>query len=385
MAEPKTIPEGMKWFGVRLCVCIVIGFVIIGIGEGIAYYWLKHGSSNGAHSIPASIYKSEAWAAQYEREWPKAEQVQYEPYVVWRRAAFSGKTINVDAAGIRKTWYTSCQEGAPTIWMFGDSALWGAGSPDWETIPSLLAKQYADSGQSVCVKNFGEKGWVSTQEVIQLMLALKQASSRPDLVIFYDGVSDSFISYLSNVPDSHTNYEDTKKIFEEASDSSSGFGYFKRTNTYQALVALHSQLAAFATTGKPSDSGLSPAEMARRTLENYQKNRTLVEMLANYYKLRCLFVWQPVLLAGEKPRSAEEELMVRRVEKQLRPGASVLMQTTYDGAKNISEPDFLYLGGVFTDDGKTMFVDFSHTSPEGNRIIAERIFQFAEHSESLAR
>jgi lysophospholipase L1-like esterase len=372
--------EGLKSFAKRLCVCITAFVVLLLAGEVAASYKIAHSSNVPAQEQgPRSIYASETWTSQYRREFAASDRVQYKPYVLWRRAPFSGTTINLDSDGIRKTYYTSCDPNAYTIWMFGDSALWGAGSPDWETIPSFLAHDYGAAGRKLCIKNFGEKAWVSTQEIIQLILALKQTPSTPNLIIFYDGVSDSFVPYMSTVSDSHMNFEDIKRLFEQGSTAEqSGFSYLKQTNTYRVLEMLRDR---FTSTAVPpsaeSHSGLANVEMAQRTLLNYQKNMDVVETLAHHFGIQCLFVWQPVLLTGSKPLSSEEKPMVQRVETQLRPGSTALLRATYELVKGIQRPDFLYLGDVFAGSDKTMFVDYSHPGPDGNRVIAQKIFDFA--------
>ena len=380
MTEKRTSGTQLKRFLISLSVCGMAVIFIMVAAEGGSYLWLlRHSPKKTASAGPPSLVGGESWSSEYVRESPTAEQTQYRPYVIWRRAPFSGKTINVDADGIRKTWYTSCGPGDRTIWMFGDSAVWGAGSPDWETIPSHLAKLYSDSGHGVCVKNFGEKGWVSTQETIQLMLALKRATKQPDLVIFYDGVSDSVVRYPSDVADSHTNFDAMKTIVEEGpSEHRAGFAYLKHSNTYHVLGMLQKQFRASAASPEKTRPGLSIADVSASTSDNYQKNIEIVEALSQHYGIRCLFVWQPVLFVSDKPLSQDEQAIVRTSENELHPGTSQVIQATYDRVKGISRPDFLYLGDVFSAEAGTMFVDFRHASPEGNRIIAGRIFEFAQ-------
>ena len=72
---------------------------------------------------------------------------------------------------------------------------------------------------------------------------------------------------------------------------------------------------------------------------------------------------------------------MRTAESELHPGTRQLIQATYQRVKAISRSDFLYLGDVFSGEGRTMFVDFRHASPEGNRVIAERIFKFMEEGD----
>jgi lysophospholipase L1-like esterase len=77
------------------------------------------------------------------------------------------------------------------VWMFGGSAVWGTGV-DWsETVPSYLAKYGYD------VTNYGETGYVSTQQLILLIQELK--TNIPDIVIFYDGFNDTYSAYQQGV------------------------------------------------------------------------------------------------------------------------------------------------------------------------------------------
>ena len=50
--------------------------------------------------------------------------------------------------------------------MFGGSTMWGTGARDACTIPSLLARALQGRGMSLEIINFGETGYVRTQEVI---------------------------------------------------------------------------------------------------------------------------------------------------------------------------------------------------------------------------
>ena len=70
----------------------------------------------------------------------------------------------------------------------------------------LLAEQNDKAGRSVCVRNYGETGWVSTQELIKLMLELKRTGRKPDLVIFYDGANDVYLPYQYGRVDVHNQF-----------------------------------------------------------------------------------------------------------------------------------------------------------------------------------
>lgn len=373
------MPIPLKKFLVRFCVCVTILVALVVFGEGICYLDQKYTAAVEI-TPPPSIYQGQSWTESYWREWKETiNRLQYESYVIWRRAPFTGQTINVDNSGVRKTYYSSCDAENYTIWIFGNSSLWGTGVPDWFTIPSLLAKKYEDAGRKACVKNFGEKGWVSTQELIELMLSLKQAAQKPDLVIFYDGVTDSYLPYQSNVPDAHFNFLQTKNEFESLGNNGASLEYLKRTNTYRTLMELRSMLVG---TGTSIDRAHLTAQqlnsMADITYDNYLKNIRLADLLAQSYGFRCAFFWQPTLLAGHKPLTPDE-IRLRQSELSDHPGGDSVVQTTYNLFENYRKEDFFDLANIFDKNTDALFVDFSHTGPAGNQIIADKMFSDLSH------
>jgi lysophospholipase L1-like esterase len=359
---------------VRLCVAVTLGLALLIAGELWSYSRLHPRSAATAEPHTESIYGGQPWAATFWKEKPIASaKLEYRPYTVWRRPTFTGETINIDENGYRRTYYSNCDNPSFTIWMFGNSALWGASSPDWATIPSYLAEEYKNAGGGVCVRNFAEMGWVSTQSMVQLVLLLKHEAHRPDVVIFYDGVSDTFLPSESNTPDAHMSFESIKKGMEGLlSERNTPFTYLRRSYTYRYLELWSTSFSRPWHALKPNLMNYE-AE-AQKTRENYQANIRMVESLSHAFGFHCLFVWQPTLLSGKKPLSPEEDQARARQEKTL-PGSQRLTRTTYGEFDQLHEPDFLNLADLLHDHTETLFADYSHLGPQGNQIVAKRIFQ----------
>ena len=144
-----------------------------------------------------SYYASQSWAPRYWHEFRLARRQRYYSYVGWRRAPFDGETIQIDERGIRLTPGADCSANSFKVFAFGGSTMWGTGSPNWGTIPAYLQAglQKLRHGP-VCVVNFGETAYVSTQGVIMLLMQL-QSGNVPDLVVFYDGPNDIYAAYQS--------------------------------------------------------------------------------------------------------------------------------------------------------------------------------------------
>jgi hypothetical protein len=81
-----------------------------------------------------SYYASQAWAKEYWKEFSLSRPVLYHDYVLWRRAPFKGKFINISRDGTRLTPGAECGANSYKVFTFGGSTMWGTGSPDWSTI-----------------------------------------------------------------------------------------------------------------------------------------------------------------------------------------------------------------------------------------------------------
>ena len=79
--------------------------------------------------------------------------------------------------------------------MFGGSTTFGDGARDDYTVSSWLQKILDDTPYCTEVTNFGQEGYVSSQELLLLLEQLR-IKNTPDLVVFYDGINDSETAWL---------------------------------------------------------------------------------------------------------------------------------------------------------------------------------------------
>src|SRR5262245_38830380 len=120
-----------------------------------------------------------------------------------------------------------CAAGSYKVFVFGGSTIWGTGSPwrtgspDWGTIPAYLQAGLAKrETRPVCVVNFGESAYVSSQSVIMLLTRL-HAGDVPDLTLFYDGPNDVYAAFQSGRPTVHENVGSIARIFEHRGEAES--------------------------------------------------------------------------------------------------------------------------------------------------------------------
>lgn len=332
-------------------------------------------------------YSDPTWANNYEEEIRRSEVAQWRPYVYWRRKPYQGKYINVDANGIRLT--TSAkpiqQESRPPvkIFMFGGSTMWGVGARDAFTIPSILAQELQNKGVATEVINFGENGYVSTQEVITLQLQL-QKGQRPDLVIFYDGVNDTFSAYQQGMAGLPENEFNRVKEFN--------LSQADRLNQRTAMVFM--EIASRTSTMRFLTWGLRKAGMSRETvagnslpfvnrapigeealaqevLATYKTNIEFVKALSEDYRFKYFFYWQPTIF--QKVHLTEYE----RAHRPKRPAVGQLVHRIYElvrkGQIESREYSFHDLSLAFADVMEPIFIDWGHVGESGNAIIARKM------------
>ena len=163
----------------------------------VTHYVAERQRARRLAAVPASLrdpQESEPWFADFTREYDATRPQRWKSYVYFgRKPSFKGRYVNIDADGHRVTPQPSSPaEPAARVFFMGGSTMWGTEQRDSATIAAVAAQRLqglAGPAGRIEVTNFGESGYVNTQELLELMLALR-AGKRPDVVVFYDGIND---------------------------------------------------------------------------------------------------------------------------------------------------------------------------------------------------
>jgi hypothetical protein len=370
----------LKHFAIRLCVAVTLGVILLGAVEFYSYWRYLPGAQDQMEPAVKLDLAEGGSAAQreYWKEFEEANKVTYHQYVLWRRAPYEGEVIAINQDGVRRTLHTRCNDKTFTIWMFGDSVMWGAGSPDEETIPSLIARDYEKAGKPVCIVNYAEKGWANTQEMIGLVEQLKHAARKPDVVLFYDGGTEAFAAYQSGQADLHSNYNSFKNFLDNWSASQkSGFSYFRQTNTYRFLERIALRAPFHNKKDSAPEAERDTETLSAAVVQNYVQNMDIIDLLAKQYGFRAIFAWYPNMAVGHKELTPYEQ-QVLNMEYQEFPGLGLMYRGVYKGGLELNRSDFHYLGNLLDDQKSSLYVGISHLKPEGNQIVADRLFEILE-------
>lgn len=319
----------------------------------------------------APYYDAQRWSKIYWREHARAGGKRYQPFVEWRRRPFAGETIRIDQRGVRETPGADCREGALVVFMFGGSTMWGWGATAELTIPALLQSELSQRLQEpVCTINFGEDSYVSTQEIITLILEL-QRDHVPSLVIFLDGINDVSGAYSTGVAGYHQFRDQMKALLEPKSP---GWLRVLQGSQTARLVRLVRERTEEASVPTRSD----PQSLAEEVTRNYAANHEIIAALAKQYGFDAFLFWQPALPACSKRLTPVEEKLLGELD----PGLVSLFEEVYPRVRRLaSETEGIFdLSSVLDSYEGQMFIDPVHTTPVGNELISERMLDAIEGS-----
>lgn len=275
--------------------------------------------------------------------------------------------------------------------------MFGEGARDNHTIPSALAAGLAKrTPYDVEVDNLGQDAYVSSQEVLLLIEQLRNGNI-PDLVVFYDGVNDTFAAFrngVAGVAQSEIEMKDnylisqwgvlkfwvvaTVKLIQDsilgriAKHALAMILPHKFEVVKNRLVRLESPMAASKVQGD------SP-QLETAVVNVYFNNVRIVESLARSYDFRCLFYWQPNLFSKQKLSPYELEQ-----ERSAYPGEARFFRAVYARmGPEAAAHEVRDLSAIFGSGEQPYYIDSEHINEEGNQIVAGRMLP--EVAETLNR
>jgi len=350
------------------------------VAADLALRWYFARRSADDYRVHADSYVAVPWAKQYWDEYG-ALDTEWHSYVYWRHRPFDGRFITIDERGLRKTSNPaecSAPQGHATratrIFVFGGSTIWGVGSRNENTIPSLVSRALQEPGRLVaCVTNFGEVGYVMTQEVFTLVLELEQGR-RPDIVVFLDGYNDAFAAFQSGTagsPQNEFHRRDTFATRERpyAALLKAGGQIVRDSGMYKLAERINARRGTSATAGPPKTS--RDERLAAQVVSVYSANVRLVEALGAAYGFKSLFYWQPSVFS-KRTLTAWEASEARRHQAG---GAFFLLTTAALGNDHTltTQARVHDLSQAFADCRDAIFIDYVHLSEGANEIISSHI------------
>lgn len=300
---------------------------------------------------------------------------------MWKESAQTGKFVNVDKNGYRRTKGQGPWPPDPrnlNLFLFGGSTAHGMGVTDDETIASAL-QGFLEGRLSKPVKvyNFGRRGYYSASERM-LLEDLLLADIVPDVVLFLDGINE-FVTELWD---------------QGASDPAQAPGADREPASLTTLLLkLPATRAARSVRNRVRSTAQAPSDMQdkraqdlnrlaqtgdeidRQRVERYVRNKRLTEALCRGCNITPLFVWQPCpfykydhqyhLFFAEPYNQTRHKYAV---------AYSVLAKRTQENPSEYATT-FLWLADVQEGIREPLYVDLWHYSAKFSEQIAVAIAQ----------
>lgn len=345
----------------KIIIIVIVLFLILEL-LSIAVYSIYF-ATHGYYKVRNDVYEDQAWAKEFYEEYVASSVMEYSAYVGYQRKPnFKGKYINVNAQSLRRTRNGCNQSKNNTkIWLFGGSTLWGYGARDDYTIPSHVSKYLCENGVNVQITNFGEDGYVRTQQILRLILELKKGK-HPDIVIFYDGVNDVFSAWQNGIPGLPQNIQNRQLEFN-SKDKWNILRPLMNTNFMNLLndvIVKKNQ-----NIDKQRYARLNEMKLVSDLKEDYFASQEITENLAEQYEFKVIFILQP-LIYTKKELSLNEVQLVGSKKR-----ADFFLQA-YDEFQK-SDMTFVDMSDIFKGYNETLYLDFAHLSEKGNSVIGKEI------------
>ncbi|HPN63241.1 MAG: hypothetical protein BWX47_00537 [candidate division Hyd24-12 bacterium ADurb.Bin004] len=308
---------------------------------------------------------------------------EFTPYLIWRSEGTSLPLMNVDSLGLRHTTYSCAAGDSMQIIALGGSAMWGWMVPDSLTIPSLLQKNLNERlGRGSCsVRNYAENGYVSTQDLIRLILSL-QRGERPSMVIMYDGFND-VLAACENAAAGTVIGQSGIEARWASTPVSTGpssllnfLGGLRTVAVIRELIPNRNSAEEgpeVLVLADPSlgEEGFDLEALATETASMYKANYSIVAALSESMGFRFVFVLQPYLYSGIKPLTPSEEAILQNENPVILKMASLVYEDILADAELY--PNIVTLDTLLAEVDETVFTDICHMTPEGNRVMANAI------------
>ncbi|MGC8657787.1 MAG: hypothetical protein ACP5U1_01810 [Desulfomonilaceae bacterium] len=284
----------------------------------------------------------------------------YAPFVQFKERPFRGKFVNVDPRGFRsingkETW--PVEKNVFNIFILGGSTAFGYGVADDQTIAGWLGKFLRTSeNERLVVYNFGRCSYTSVQEGV-LLQRLIFGGNIPDLVIFIDGLND--FAHYNGLPGFT---QELTKFMEEGDKPA------------WRKILLELPATKFFLSARKSETSKEiqhPELVIPSVISRYKTNKQIVRAIAEKFRIRCLFVWQPVpVYKYDQQYNIFKSFDYNGFMPYLRAGYETMAQQYATGQLG---NNFLWLADMQKDLKQPLYVDAVHYSSEMNSMIARQI------------
>lgn len=274
--------------------------------------------------------------------------------------------------GVRKT-YSQPSSYENVVYFFGGSTMFGTGSSDEFTIPSIVQKKLIEKFASKYkVVNYGFSAVVVKQQLLKLKsIKLK----KNDVVVFYDGGNDLFQGVVYGAPQKtiiEYNKEHKAELYLYKLKS-----YFKRRSNFYNLIEYIKEPSSKLEKCNIGDE-FAVKERVSQTIDQYVSTLNEADQITKTKGAKFFHIFQPTLFSKSSPFSKYETNMIETMLpcEELAPlkYGYIEFKKLYDNTpKSFIDFNYADLLDPITQ-RQEYFLDWVHVSSVGNNRIADSIF-----------
>ncbi len=284
----KRFPPFMQAFGAVLA-WIVAALLLIEAGALITLWQADGGSEELRH---AGRFRS-AW----------------EPYLGTRTTPSGGWSISPGLPAMRPVPGAAADTAdALEVWLLGGDMAWGGPVEDDSTPAAALQRHLeARSARPVRVVCAAQPRYVTTQELLQLALGLRDGG-KPDVVVCLHGYDDILAAHSLSAAGDPMEMGRMRERIETAVSLSDVLADYTGSGRLTARL--------FPTGGESEpvasrEGSMPPEIMARRVARTAMINQELMEALCRGCGARAAFFWQPTLWTVDRQLSEGERQLLQ--------------------------------------------------------------------------
>lgn len=263
---------------------------------------------------------------------------------------------------------------AHRVILFGGSTMWGTGSADRNTIPSVLQRQIREVSKNYIVYNYG----FSTVTAFQQLAKLKTLSiNRGDIVIFYDGGNDQWQGVVNGNPKGSIIGYNEEKLARVVLNR---VKFFLSTNShfYRVLAWFKNKNGL---TNAINCQTVSEAELYVRMENAFSVYKESIEEAREYVEASggSFFHFLQPTLVSRRPYSEYERNLMASMPAEAACGLDIIEKAgryyseRYVEVKNAINATDLSQVLAPQKTGKEYFFDWIHVSSNANKDIATQM------------
>lgn len=311
-----------------------------------------------------------AWAKTYFEDQLKVK-ANYQSFVGFKEKQFNSETINIDEDGYRISRNNSK---TPDVLFLGGSTMFGYGSNDENTIPSLFSKLTNDT---LSVRNLGNGAHNSFQGFLKLNSEVIEGNI-PKYLIVYEGVNEW--TYLQEGMEGKLNHYYTNlfkrminnKSFSSGPDDILSLKYLLNTQIVVLQSFINSFINKLTRRNYSCNDCIDDAQIEKAsliTLNNWKN----IQLISQENDIKVYFFLQPQIVSGNV-KNISINPFLEEVYLKLYP--KLLDKIENDKSFSDIKNSFFDLSKVLDHSQEIYFYDESHLNPKGNQKITNYIIKF---------